>query len=99
MPVCTEKGSVAYSHVIPDTLDFLGIPEREGVIVAMSDKNTIRTDRVQVVPRDLYRGTTVASVVVIPLLGAHEGRDTKATGSDNGGYRGGVPGLYGFGNP
>ena len=47
----------------------------------MSDEKTVLADGIEVVPCDFDRGAAVAAVVVIPFLGAHEGRNTEACGS------------------
>ena len=68
VPVCAEERSVDDAHIRTDILDLLGIPEREGVIVAMCHKNAVLSHRVEIVLRHLNRCISVASVVVIPVF-------------------------------
>ena len=35
VPVGSKEGCIAYSHVIPEALDLLGVPQREGVVVTV----------------------------------------------------------------
>jgi len=41
MPVRPEQGSVAYSDISPDFLHFLCIPQRECIVVAVGDEDTL----------------------------------------------------------
>ena len=79
MPVSTEERSVHDADIRTDIFDLLGIPERESIIVTMSDEDALLAHRIQIVSRHLDRGTTVASVVVVPVLLRHEGRHEKAS--------------------
>ena len=74
VPVCSEERCVGDTHVRTDVLHLLSIPEREGVVVSVCHKDTVLAYRVEVVRRHLHGCVTVASVVVIPVLGRHKGR-------------------------
>ena len=77
MPVRSEQRSIADTHVRTNILHLLGIPQREGVVVAMSYKDSVFSDRVEVVLRHLDCCVTVASVVVVPVLGSHQRRHAQ----------------------
>ncbi len=77
MPVSTKERSIHNTHVSTDALNFLGIPQREGVIVAMSHENTVLADGIQVILSHLDCSIAVAAVVVIPVLRSHQDRHSK----------------------
>ena len=43
VPVGTEEGRVANPHVIPEAFHLLDVPEREGVVVSVSDQEAVLT--------------------------------------------------------
>ena len=99
VPVCSQKGGVAYSHIVPETLDLLGVPEREGVVVAVGNEQTIPLHGVEIVLGNFDGGVAVASVVVVPVLLGHQRRHEKTRGGGNGGNGDGVLSLQGGSYP
>ena len=91
VPVGTQERGVDYPHVCPDVLHLLGIPEREGVVVAVGDEDSVLPYRREIVPGHLHSGFPVAAVVVVPVLLRHQRRHPEAEGHGAGG--GGLPGL------
>ena len=87
MPVGSEKGSVADSHVGADVLHLLGIPEREGVIVAVGHEDALLAYGIEIVPGHLHGCAAVAPVVVVPVLLCHESRHEEAGGGEYPGRR------------
>ena len=87
VPVGSEKGSVADSHVGADVLHLLGIPEREGVIVAVGHEDALLAYGIEIVPGHLHGCAAVAPVVVVPVLLCHESRHEEAGGGEYAGCR------------
>ena len=85
VPVGAEQGSVADTHVRAHFLHFLGIPGREGVVVAVGDEYAVLSHGLQVVVRHLDCGFPVGAVVVVPVLAGHQhGHSEAEKGSDGG---------------
>ena len=78
MPVRAEKGRIADSHVCPYPFDFLCIPQRECIVVAVRHQDTVLSDGVEIVPRHLDGSLPVASVMIVPVLLGHQGRNAEA---------------------
>ena len=83
MPVRTKQRCVDDTHVRPEALDVLHVPYREGIVVSVGDEDPVFPDTTQVVHSQFAGRMSVAAVVVVPVLGCHEGRDSE-TGSDEG---------------
>ena len=45
VPLGVHEREVGEGHVGPDALDLLGVPEREGVVVAGGDEDAVGLDR------------------------------------------------------
>ena len=59
VPVGAEQRGVHYPDVGPDTFNFLGVPEREGVVVAVGHDDAVLPDGVEVVACQLDCGAAV----------------------------------------
>ena len=82
MPVCSQKGCIGDTHVCADIFHFLGIPERECIIVTVSNEDTVRANGIEIVLRHLHSCITVASVMVIPVFGSHKDRHSEKKNCD-----------------
>ena len=85
VPVCSEQRSVQNTYIRTDALNFLGVPQREGIVVSMGNKETVRTYRVEVVCRELDGSAPVRAVMVVPVLGAHDRGHKQAGGRHSSG--------------
>ena len=59
MPVGSEQGRIGDSDIRTDILHFLGIPCREGIIVSVGNKNSIRTHRFKIIACHFNCSSTV----------------------------------------
>ena len=87
MPVCSQKGGIDDADIGTDTLHLLSVPKREGVIIPMCHEYSILSHRIKVIGRHLHGGTSVASVVVVPVLASHQHRYAHKHDGNNCSYR------------
>ncbi|MPM82202.1 hypothetical protein SDC9_129263 [bioreactor metagenome] len=83
IPVGPKQGGVHYPHIGAYPLYLLQVPERESVVVAMCDQNSIGFTTVEVVMSNIPCSVTVAPVVVVPVLGSHLYRNYKCSYCDH----------------
>ena len=99
VPVGAQQGGIDHADIRAEALDFLRIPEREGIVVAMRDQHAVRADGIQVVLRHLRGGVAVGAVVVVPVLLRHQGGNAEAKEGRARGDGLGGPALGGIGDP
>ena len=78
VPVGAQQGGVADTHVGAHILDFLRIPHREGIVVAVSYEYAVRAYGVQIIAGHFDRGAAAGAVVVVPVLGRHKSGHAQA---------------------
>ncbi len=88
VPVGAEQRGVHDAHVRTALLDLLGIPEREGVVVAVGYQDAVLPAGIEIVVGHLDGRAAVASVVVVPVLGPHQGGHAEADKRHGGGDSG-----------
>ena len=71
VPVTREIGEVDSTDVRADALDFLCVPEGEGIVVAVAEEDGIRLTALEIVAAHVAGDGTTRSVVVIPVLPCH----------------------------
>ena len=47
IPVRFEQTRAGDHHILPDSLDFLRVPERKRVVISLGDQNAVGLDRVE----------------------------------------------------
>ena len=99
VPVGTEKGRVDHADIGADALHLLRIPQREGIIVSVSDQYAVLTHRVEIVGSHLGGGAAVRAVVVVPVLGGHKGRHEQARDRSDRSHGNGAAPLQGIIDP
>ena len=83
VPAGAQQHQVADTHVGTVAFDLLGVPEREGVVVAEGEEDGVGLARVEVVLGHRQGRVTVGAVVVVPvLLGHHAGHQADADQRD-----------------
>ena len=59
VPVRAKQGGVHHADIRTDSLHLLGVPQREGVVVSVSDEEAVGAHGIEVVGRHLNGGITV----------------------------------------
>ena len=77
VPVTREIGEVDGADVRADTLDFLCVPEGEGIVVAVAEEDGIRLTTLEVVAAHVTGDGATRAVVVVPILPCHLYRDEQ----------------------
>ena len=62
VPPRIAQRQIDYRHVLPDFLDLLGVPQGEGIVVAVGEDYAVRFDRLQQVAGEVQRQTGLGSV-------------------------------------
>ena len=71
VPVCLQVAGVADAHIGADAFHLLGIPKREGVVVAVGEDHGVRLARLEVVGAKVAAHVAARAVVVVPVLSGH----------------------------
>ena len=86
IPFAAEVAHVHDTDIGSFAFDLLGIPEGEGIVIAVVHDNCVR-QQVQVVMSEVTGGISVRTVMVVPVLCAEQGgNDGTDRGSDEGGF-------------
>ena len=71
VPVCLQVAGVADAHIGANAFHLLGIPKREGVVVAVGEDHGVRLARLEVVGAKVAAHVAARAVVVVPVLSGH----------------------------
>jgi threonine/homoserine efflux transporter RhtA len=78
VPIGVQQAEVHHAHVGADAFHLLGVPQREGVVVAVGEEDGVRCAAVQVIGCQVAGGVAAAAVVVIPFGAHHHHRHGQA---------------------
>ena len=71
IPVGVEQHKIADSHVSPYTFNLLVVPERESIVIAVGEQNSVLFGRVEVVCCNIAGKISARTIVVVPVLLRH----------------------------
>ena len=77
IPVGSEIAEIYHLDISANSLHLLGVPEREGIVVAVTEHNGVRLKTLEIVDSEIAGGVTAAPVMIIPCLAHHLHRNDK----------------------
>ena len=87
VPRGVQETEIDYPHIFTDTFNFLQIPQREGIVVAIGKENGIGVAGIQqvvgVFPGDIIAGTVMGMVVGPQHVERNDQQHDRNGGTEN----------------
>ena len=77
VPVGIKEHKVTDPDICSHAFHLLGVPEREGIIISVSEQYGVRRTGVQIVKCHIPSQVPTRPVMIIPVLGSHDNRNRK----------------------
>src|SRR5574344_255434 len=77
IPPHLQIAEVGHTVIVADSLHLLIVPEREDIVITIGYDDRIRRKRQKIIGTEVDASVTARTVVVVPVLRRHKGRDAQ----------------------